>query len=271
MAISKPNEVEALMKMLKSAPLKRYGQNFLLDQKIINDIITAFNPQKGENILEIGPGLGALTKHLIDSEANVFAVEIDRKLAAFLETNYPSLKIINKNILQCKIDNFPRPLRIISNLPYNITTAIIEKILKESGGVSDFLFMVQKDVIERLKAKPGDSQYGPLAILLSLFTEGQTLMNIPREAFYPRPHVTSTIYHLHFHQQYEPEIVRGVFYLSKAMFLSRRKTIFNNLSLYLKDKNKAKLALDSLKIHPDLRPEQIAPTFYLELYRYLKT
>ncbi|MGI6713778.1 MAG: 16S rRNA (adenine(1518)-N(6)/adenine(1519)-N(6))-dimethyltransferase RsmA [Bacilli bacterium] len=272
MPISKPSDVEALMKMMKTAPLKRYGQNFLLDQKLIDEIITAFNPKKGENILEIGPGLGALTEKLVKSGAQVFAVEIDRKLTAFLQANFhnaSNLKLINKNILQCKIHEFPTPLRIISNLPYNITTSVIEKVIKESSGVSDFYFMVQREVIGRLKAKTGDKEYGPLAILLALFTEGKVVINIPREAFYPRPHVTSTIYHFRFHHRYPQEVINGVFSLTKAMFLSRRKTIFNNLTLYLKDKNKAQITLKTLKTQMNSRPEQLDPIFYLELYQYL--
>ena len=152
MPVTNAKEVNELMTLLGSAPLKRYGQNFLIDQKIIEDIIQAFQPQKKDNILEIGPGLGALTTHLVGSGAQVIAVEIDRKLSAFLQSNLKingNLVVINQNILQTKLSAFPSPLRIISNLPYNITTLVIEKIIKESINVKDFLFMVQKEVIAR--------------------------------------------------------------------------------------------------------------------------
>ena len=273
MPVTNAKEVNELMTLLGSAPLKRYGQNFLVDQKIIKEIIAYFNPQAEDNILEIGPGLGALTSHLIDSRAQVIVVEIDRKLSGFLNSNLKdkgNLTVINQNILQTKINAFPSPLRIISNLPYNITTLIIEKILKESVNVSDFLFMVQKEVIARLNAKVGDSEYGPLAILLDLLTERTKVMNIPREAFYPQPNVTSTIFHIRLTHIYDNHDVASLFRLIKAMFLSRRKTIFNNLAIYLQDKEKAAKTLENLSVSMNMRPEQLPPSAYLNLYLYLK-
>ncbi|MFA5735626.1 MAG: 16S rRNA (adenine(1518)-N(6)/adenine(1519)-N(6))-dimethyltransferase RsmA [Bacilli bacterium] len=274
MPVTNAKEVNELMTLLGSAPLKRYGQNFLIDQKIIEDIIQAFQPQKKDNILEIGPGLGALTTHLVGSGAQVIAVEIDRKLSAFLQSNFKTngnLVVINQNILQTKLSAFPSPLRIISNLPYNITTLVIEKIIKESINVKDFLFMVQKEVIARLNAKVGTAEYGPLAIMLNLLTEGKSIMNIPREAFYPQPNVTSTIYYLSFTHLYDDYEVLGIFRLVKSMFLSRRKTIYNNLAIYLKNKNEAENTLNALGVLLNTRPEQLSPEVYLDLYRSLNS
>lgn len=274
MPVTNAKEVNELMTLLGSAPLKRYGQNFLIDQKIIEDIIQAFQPQKKDNILEIGPGLGALTTHLVGSGAQVIAVEIDRKLSAFLQSNLKisgNLVVINQNILQTKLSAFPSPLRIISNLPYNITTLVIEKIIKESINVKDFLFMVQKEVIARLNAKVGTAEYGPLAIMLNLLTEGKSIMNIPREAFYPQPNVTSTIYYLSFTHLYDDYEVLGIFRLVKSMFLSRRKTIYNNLAIYLKNKNEAENTLNALGVLLNTRPEQLSPEVYLDLYRSLNS
>lgn len=274
MPVTNAKEVNELMTLLGSAPLKRYGQNFLIDQKIIEDIIQAFQPQKKDNILEIGPGLGALTTHLVGSGAQVIAVEIDRKLSAFLQSNLKingNLVVINQNILQTKLSAFPSPLRIISNLPYNITTLVIEKIIKESINVKDFLFMVQKEVITRLNAKVGTAEYGPLAIMLNLLTEGKSIMNIPREAFYPQPNVTSTIYYLSFTHLYDDYEVLGIFRLVKSMFLSRRKTIYNNLAIYLKNKNEAENTLNALGVLLNTRPEQLSPEVYLDLYRSLNS
>ena len=274
MPVTNAKEVNELMTLLGSAPLKRYGQNFLIDQKIIEDIIQAFQPQKKDNILEIGPGLGALTTHLVGSGAQVIAVEIDRKLSAFLQSNLKingNLVVINQNILQTKLSAFPSPLRIISNLPYNITTLVIEKIIKESINVKDFLFMVQKEVIARLNAKVGTAEYGPLAIMLNLLTEGKSIMNITREAFYPQPNVTSTIYYLSFTHLYDDYEVLGIFRLVKSMFLSRRKTIYNNLAIYLKNKNEAENTLNALGVLLNTRPEQLSPEVYLDLYRSLNS
>lgn len=269
MPVNDPKSVNDILTLLQSAPLKRYGQNFLIDPAVRQAIINQFNPQPLDEIVEIGPGLGSLTGGLLETGAQVTAIEIDHKLSAFLEQTYRSnqnFKVVNENVLRVKFDQFAKPIRLISNLPYNITTEVLEKAIKESSNIRDFLFMVQKEVIPRLIAKPGDENYGPLAIGFTIFGEGKRVLNVAREAFFPQPNVTSAVYYVRFTHQYDAKTVQGIFRLIKALFLSRRKTIFNNLAAHLGDKVLATALLEKLAIALNTRPEDLAPSFYHDLY-----
>lgn len=250
-------------------PRKRFGQNFLHDQNIINNILQAFNAQKAENIVEIGPGLGALTIPLLKKIETLTAIEIDRDLQTrllSLPEAQKKLKIIDADALHINYSDLGDKLRIIGNLPYNISTPLIFILLKFASTIEDMLFMLQKEVVERLAASPGGKDYGRLSVMVQYHCSVEHLFNVPAESFFPQPKVESAIVQLTPYKDC-PFTKVPVPHLEKLVaraFSMRRKTLANNLKGFIDLEILKKLGID-----PGLRPEQITVGQYAQIAKFV--
>ena len=240
---------------------KRFGQNFLKDTNIINNIIRCIAPAANQNIVEIGPGLGALTEQLLDAgDGNLTVVELDRDLVCVLRTkffNYPGLSIHDGDALKfdfASLTKEPASLRIVGNLPYNISTPLIFHLLAQASWVKDMHFMLQKEVVERMAAQVGERNYGRLGIMVQYHCRVEPLFNVPPTAFEPRPKVDSAIVRLTPHVK-PPIIARSPDNLEivvRTAFGQRRKTIQNALKSLTTGEQ-----LQTLGIDPSLRAEKL--------------
>lgn len=254
---------------MEHRPRKRFGQNFLQNQPIINDILRAFNPQPTDQVVEIGPGLGALTKPLLTILNTLIAIEIDTDLHAHLEEIPQStgrLQLINADALKVDYGQLGKHLRIIGNLPYNISTPLLLYLLSYTAHIDDMYFMLQKEVVERLVSSPGSKTYGRLSIIVQYQCEVEQLFTVPPSAFYPQPKVESAIVRLIPYQVSPYPVVEftALERLIACAFSMRRKTLANNLKSLLKSSDLAALGID-----PGLRPEQISITDYVHIAKFI--
>jgi 16S rRNA (adenine1518-N6/adenine1519-N6)-dimethyltransferase len=257
-------EIEGLLATLKIAPLKRYGQNFLVDERICETIVRIAQLQKGESILEIGPGLGAITKK-IDTNVHAYtSIEIDRTFHQYLIQTYPNNSThILGNFLKAPVQEVDV---LIGNLPYYATTEILEKICRDYSSSRLAVLMIQKEAVERVVALSGTDQYGPLAVMIQLVADVKVIQDVSKDAFYPEPRVVSTIFLLTFHNQYSKIDRNEFFYFVKKLFLHRRKTIENNLNAMFNDRPKVQGILDACKIDAQTRPEKLNLIDFIALF-----
>jgi len=247
-----------LLKKYRIIPKKELGQNFLVSNRILRRIIQFSRLKKGEEVLEIGPGLGFLTKELLEKKVKVVAVEIDRNLARILERRLgknKNLKIIQENIL--KIKDYKQ--KIIGSIPYQITSPLIRKILTSKSKPKTAILLVQKEVAERIIAKPGSSNRGYLSVITQIFGEPEILFYVGRENFFPEPKVDSALLKLNIKEK-EPKFDKEkLLRLVKFGFSQKRKKLRNSLSagLHQKPKEIDKI-LNSLKIDTNLRAEDLS-------------
>ena len=253
---------------------KRFGQNFLVDGNIINRIIRAVNPQSGEHLVEIGPGLGALTSHLLDKNCQLDVVEIDRDLAEKLQNQYgdmPNFKLHLIDALKADfgaLANPEQPLRVIGNLPYNISTPLLFHLLTLKACIHDMHFMLQKEVVDRLASLEGRKTYGRLSIMVQYHCHVEPLFVVPPSAFNPAPKVESAIVRLRPRDR-EVAVKDPVFFgqIVNACFQQRRKTMRNGLKLILKE-----LPANCLTgIDLARRPETFSVEEFIELANQLST
>jgi 16S rRNA (adenine1518-N6/adenine1519-N6)-dimethyltransferase len=221
--------------MQKVKPLKKFGQNYLTDNNILNKIAEEFDPKPGENIIEIGPGTGALTEKLYERIPSFHAVEIDTRVTENLTERFPGLKIIRQDFLKISLNNFlsekNEKLRIIGNIPYNLTSPIIFKMIEENEFVNDAVLMVQLEVAQRMTAKKGSKDYGILAVILNHFTKIEISFKVSPNVFYPKPKVFSAVIHIYFKENSLKNSEKKFFIqIVKAAFGNRRKTLKNSLS-----------------------------------------
>lgn len=225
-------------------PRKRFGQNFLHDQSVISAILAAVNPQPSQALLEIGPGLGALTWPLLDAVGQLTVVEIDRDLAARLRRQLsvrqaatpagrppPELTVIEQDVLQLEpgVRDDGQPWRLIGNLPYNISTPLLIHLLQFRHCIADIHVMLQKEVVDRIAAPCGTRDYGRLSVLMQCFFSVTPLFVVPPEAFDPAPAVQSGVIRLVPRTQPLLENARHLSQVTRIAFASRRKTLRNNL------------------------------------------
>ncbi len=253
---------------------KRFGQNFLEDDGIIRRIVKAIHPQADDNLVEIGPGKGAITSQLLAACPTLNVVELDRDLIPMLLAqfiaDYPdftihqsdALKFDFSQLLQDKQGNPRGPLRVVGNLPYNISTPLIFHLLSYQDRIRDMHFMLQKEVVQRMAAQPGEKAYGRLGIMVQYYCQVENLFEVPPEAFDPRPKVDSAIVRLRPHQQL-PHPARNVKLLEQLVntaFQQRRKTLRNALKLLLPAE-----AIESLQIDTGVRPENLTLAEFVAL------
>ncbi len=246
---------------------KRFGQNFLHDPGVIEQIIRAINPKPEDDIVEIGPGLGALTEEILAVNPRLQVVELDRDLIPVLRTkffNYPEFRIHEADALKFDFSELmvDRPLRIIGNLPYNISTPLIFHLLAQAGVVQDMHFMLQKEVVQRMAAVPGDNNYGRLGIMTQYFCRVQPLFEVGSGAFRPAPKVDSAIVRLVPHktlpqQAKDLETLQAVV---RTAFNARRKTLRKALGGLVSVEQ-----LRSLGINDGLRPENLSLADYVAI------
>ncbi|MFQ3196942.1 MAG: 16S rRNA (adenine1518-N6/adenine1519-N6)-dimethyltransferase [Paraglaciecola sp.] len=240
---------------------KRFGQNFLHDDYVIDQIVTAINPQKGENVVEIGPGLGALTEPVCEILDKLTVVELDRDLAARLRTHpfmSSKLTIIESDALKFDFSTLfseGQALRVFGNLPYNISTPLMFHLFSFAHKVQDMHFMLQKEVVNRLAASPGNKNYGRLSVMAQYHCHIIPVLEVPPEAFNPPPKVDSAIVRLMPHKQKPVTVINeGVLHkICAQAFNQRRKTIRNSLKDSLSD-----VQIKSLDIDPNLRAENLS-------------
>lgn len=247
---------------MKHRPRKRFGQNFLHDPGVIRGIVAAIHPQQGEKLVEIGPGLGALTEPLLELLGEMDVVELDRDLIPHLQQRFASageLRIHSSDAL--KFDFFSllvtpaeTQLRVVGNLPYNISTPLIFHLLEQAQCIQDMHFMLQKEVVERLAAPPGGGDYGRLSVMVQYRCRVEKLFSVPPGAFNPPPKVHSAIVRLTPYRKLPwPARDERVFARVVAQaFAQRRKTLRNNMKKLLDV-----AAIEALGIDPGCRPETL--------------
>lgn len=244
---------------------KRFGQNFLHDEHWIGRIIAAINPQMGDNIVEIGPGQAALTRHIIEAIGHETAVEIDRDLAAWLhETFADRLTLIEADALKLNWQDVhpEKRLRIIGNLPYNISSPLLFHLMNVADRVIDQHFMLQKEVVDRMVAQPGSKVYGRLSVMLQYRYRMQKMFDVPPGAFTPAPKVTSSIVRMTpLPKEALLEVDTERFsVIVAAAFNQRRKTLRNALSKLLSQE-----AIESVGIDPSARAESLPVEAFVRL------
>jgi len=219
---------------IHNKPKKRFGQNFLQDENILNKIVKEINPQPDDAIIEIGPGYGALTQKLVSATQNLIAIEIDNELADNLKVKFPHLHLINEDFLETdlsKLDSNGKRMRIVGNIPYNITSPIIFKLIENNTLIRDAVFMVQLEVAKRMTSNRGTKDYGILAVVLKYFSETNLCFKISPNVFFPKPKVSSALVHIHFRDIAESTEEQKLFIkIVKAAFGNRRKTLKNSFS-----------------------------------------
>lgn len=247
---------------------KRFGQNFLIDHGIIREIVRSVHPRKEDVIVEIGPGKGAITELLADACDNLSVIELDRDLVPWLKVKFekhPNFQLFQADALQFDfaqlIKNY-RPLRVVGNLPYNISTPLIFHLLGYADKVQDMHFMLQKEVVKRMAAQPGESAYGRLGIMVQYYCAVENLFDVPPTSFDPAPKVDSAIVRLTPYAQlpYVATHMKTLETLVNVAFQQRRKTLRNSLRQLLTTAQMERLPVDL-----SLRPEEISLPDYVAM------
>ena len=250
---------------------KRFGQHFLHDRGVIRRIVDAVAPLDGQRIVEVGPGRGALTWDLLVRANNLDVIEIDRDLAALLSMDPRApghLRVHVENVLDTdfiQLCGTGPKLRIVGNLPYNISTPLLFRLLKQRAAIADMHFMLQKEVVDRMSAEPGGKEYGRLTVMLAAYAQVDSLFDVGPGAFTPRPKVWSAIVRLRPAAQPRFDIGDDGMWRSlvTAAFSHRRKTLRNGLKGLLSGAD-----IEACGIDPGLRPETLAPAEFGRLAAY---
>lgn len=253
---------------MRHNPRKRFGQNFLFDQYIINKIITEFYPRKDDRIIEIGPGLGALTRPLLQAIDHLHVVEIDRDIVDKLkiEFSHENLTIHAADALQFDFSALGNQMRIIGNLPYNISTPLLFHLSQFSEHILDMHFMLQKEVVERMVGVPGTSDYGRLSVMLQYRFDMEYVFDVPAESFRPQPKVESAIVRMIPRPIPLSMTVDETLFsqIVLAAFSQRRKTLRNALQQYLTVEDFSALNIDS-----GLRAENLPVEKFVAITHFL--
>lgn len=272
--IATPIRTRAILEKYGFSFKKSLGQNFLIDTNILNRIVDFANLTEHSGAMEIGPGIGALTEQLARRSKKVVAFEIDQRLLPILEDTlspYPNKKIIHQDVLKADVakiidEEFDgiEDIMVVANLPYYVTTPIIMKLLEEKLPIRGIVVMLQKEVAERISAKPGTKEYGSLSIAVQYYTEAETVMIVPKTVFIPQPNVDSAVIRLTVREKPPVSVINEefLFQVSRASFAQRRKTIFNNLTSQLPEgkgkKEQISAALQEANIDPSRRGETLS-------------
>ena len=247
---------------------KKFGQNFLVDRYFISKIIKEINPKEGNNILEIGPGKGAITESVLRKINHMSVVEIDPDMIKILKHKiYPkNISILVEDVLGINDEFFKKFNKIIGNLPYYIATEIILKLTKIYSCSSELYFMVQKEVAERITAKPSNKSFGRLSVILQYYFDTELLFEIPPEAFSPQPKITSAFIRLIRKKRVSPKVIDKDSFeqIVKVAFSQKRKTIKNNFKNILFDKD-----FFNLEISPKIRSEALTIDQFIKLENYV--
>ena len=252
---------------------KSFGQNFLTDTNILQKIVDTAEIDENVNVIEIGPGIGALTEFLAENTAEVMAFEIDDRLVPILADtlrDFDNVRVVNEDILksdlQARIKEFANPnlpIKVVANLPYYITTPILMHLIESGIPFSEFVVMMQREVADRISAQPNSKSYGSLSIAVQYYMTAKVAFIVPRTVFVPAPNVDSAILKMVRRDQPAVEVKDEplFFKVSKASFTHRRKTLWNNLTSYFGKSNEVKTklesALDNAELSPSVRGEAL--------------
>ena len=258
---------------------KKFGQNFLIDTHVLEKIISAAGITKNDCVLEIGPGIGTMTQYLAENAGHVVAVEIDRNLIPILKetlADYDNVTVINEDILRVDIKtlaeeyNGGKPIKVVANLPYYITTPIIMGLFESGVPIDNITVMVQKEVADRMKEGPGSKDYGALSLAVQYYAEPEIVANVPPNCFIPRPNVGSAVIRLTRHKEMPVEVKDPalMFKIIRASFNQRRKTLQNGLGNapelpYTKEQIAAAIA--EMGLTPKIRGEALSLAQFAQL------
>lgn len=272
--IATPIRTKEILKKYGFSFKKSLGQNFLIDTNILRNIVEYADLTKSSAAIEIGPGIGALTEQLAKRCQKVVAFEIDQRLLPILEDTlepYPNTCIIHQDILKADVGKVIEEelagisdIMVVANLPYYVTTPIILKLLEENPPIRGIVVMLQKEVAERIAAKPGTKEYGSLSIAIQYYTEAETVMIVPKTVFMPQPNVDSAVIRLTKREEPLVSVISEKFFftVTRSSFAQRRKTILNNLTSQLPNgKEKKEQILEALslaEIEPSRRGESLS-------------
>lgn len=258
---------------------KKFGQNFLIDPHVLEKIIGAAGITKEDCVIEIGPGIGTMTQYLAEAAREVIAVEIDRALIPVLAdtlSEYTNVSVINEDILKVDIrklveeHNAGRPVKVVANLPYYITTPIIMGLFESKVPIDSITVMVQKEVADRMQVGPGTKDYGALSLAVQYYAKPEIVANVPPNCFIPRPNVGSAVIRLTRHEKPPVEVADEalLFALIRASFNQRRKTLVNSLgnaSHIQIEKERIKAVLEEMQLPPTIRGEALTLQQFAEL------
>ena len=249
---------------MRHVPRKRFGQHFLHDPYVLSRIVEAIAPQAADALVEIGPGEGALTRPLLERIAQLTAIEIDRDLAAALAAEFPPerLKVIVADALDFDFSTLPAALRVVGNLPYNVSTPLLFHLANYADRVRDMHFMLQLEVVDRMAAKHSTPEYGRLSVMLQRRFRVQRLFRVPAGAFRPPPRVESAVVRLTPLAASEIAAVDEKVFgnVVTRAFGARRKTLRNGLSSLIDAESLRRLGVD-----PGIRPENVSPADYIRI------
>ncbi|PWF99331.1 16S rRNA (adenine(1518)-N(6)/adenine(1519)-N(6))-dimethyltransferase RsmA [Levilactobacillus bambusae] len=279
--IGTPARTQAILNRYRLSAKKSLGQNFLTDLNVLNKIVQAADVTENDNVIEIGPGIGSLTEQLAKRARRVVAFEIDENLLPVLEDTlspYDNVTIVNEDILQANLPQVIKqtfepghPLKLVANLPYYITTPILMNILGSQVDFEVIVVMMQKEVADRLTAKPGIKAYGSLSVAVQFVANTEIAFDVPHTAFIPQPKVDSAIVKLTHREPYPvmPYDAHTMMGFVKGCFAHRRKSLWNNLQgIFGKQpevKERIAQVLDELGISAQIRPEKLTVENFIEL------
>ena len=280
--LSDPKKTIEVIQKYQFAFQKRFGQNFLIDTHVLEKIVSAAGITKDDCVLEIGPGIGTMTQYLAESAGQVIAVEIDTNLLPILADtlkDYSNVKVINQDILKVDINelvkeyNNGRPIKVVANLPYYITTPIIMGLFESNVPIDNITVMVQKEVADRMQVGPGSKDYGALSLAVQYYASPYIVANVPPNCFIPRPNVGSAVIRLTRYQEPPVQVKdpKLMFKLIRASFNQRRKTLQNGLNNSPEisfSKEEITKAIESLGVSPSVRGEALSLEQFAQLANY---
>ncbi len=280
--LGNPQKTIEIIQKYEFAFQKKFGQNFLIDTHVLEKIIAAAGVTEDDCVPEIGPGIGTMTQYLAEHARSVVAVEIDKNLIPILQETlkeYENITIINDDILKVDINklteeyNGGRPIKVVANLPYYITTPIIMGLFEGGVPIDNITVMVQKEVAERMQVGPGSKDYGALSLAVQYYADAYIVANVPPNCFIPRPGVGSAVIRLTRHREPPVEVddPKLMFKLIRASFNQRRKTLQNGLNNSPElpfAKDEIADAIESLGVTPQIRGEALTLKQFADLSNY---
>lgn len=285
--IGSPVRTQAIVNRYFVKAKKNLGQNFLVDQTAILGIVEAAGIKKDDQVIEIGPGIGSLTEQLLLAGAKVFAYEVDDSLPTILQNELPKkiddqplasrFKILLKDVLKANFKedigdffDFTKPIKVVANLPYYITTPIIFALAESDLHFTSLTLMMQKEVAERLEAQPGSKDYGPLTISVQTEMKVKLALQVGRNSFMPRPKVDSSVVVLTpLKEKPAIEDRKHFIWVVKMCFSQRRKTLNNNLKSLLPEKTKRDELIAELGVEPRIRPEDLTIEQFIKIAKFI--
>ena len=283
-SLGNPKNTIEILNKYKFVFQKRYGQNFLIDEHVLGKIIRSAGITEDDFVIEIGPGIGTLTQYLAYSAREVAAIEIDDALIPILEdtlSGYDNVTVIHEDVLKVDLTklveekNGGKPVKVVANLPYYITTPIIMGLFENHVPVESITIMVQKEVADRMKTGPGSKDYGALSLAVQYYARPELVANVPPNCFMPRPRVGSAVIRLTKHEKPPVEVQdeKLMFQIIRASFNQRRKTLVNGLynapELHI-PKERTAAVLEEMGLAPGIRGEALELSQFVELSSRLK-